>query len=64
MDPNELEFLEERLAATELLPCAECGEETLHAHLEVLEAYAYGSELLMQCTECGATRTWVDTGEK
>ncbi|AIZ65425.1 hypothetical protein PK28_17325 (plasmid) [Hymenobacter sp. DG25B] len=59
MKDDELQFLQEQLEATELLPCAICGEETLHAHIEVLERYAHATELLMECTVCGSRRTWM-----
>ena len=60
MEDDELSFLEEQLAATELLACVRCGEDTLHAHLEVLEVYPVGTELLMQCTRCQTERKWMD----
>ncbi len=60
MDTEELEFLEEQLAATELLTCRECRQLTLHAHREVLATYAQGrAELLMECTHCQAVQVWV-----
>ncbi|MDU0372312.1 hypothetical protein ACFST9_14055 [Hymenobacter monticola] len=59
MKDDELQFLQEQLEATELLPCATCRQETLHAHVEVLERYAYATELLMECTACGTRRTWM-----
>jgi len=60
MDAEELEFLEERLAATELLPCRKCRQLTLHAHREVLATYAQGrAELLMECTHCQAVQVWI-----
>gem|GEM_PF-5409204 len=37
-----------------------CGEETLHAHEEVLEVYSLATELKMQCTCCQTSRTWLD----
>lgn len=59
MKNDELQFLQEQLEATELLPCVTCRQETLHAHVEVLERYAHGTELLMECTACGTQRTWM-----
>jgi uncharacterized Zn finger protein len=59
MKDDELVFLQEQLNATELLPCATCRQETLHAHVEVLERYAHATELLMECTACGTRRTWM-----
>lgn len=60
MDAEELKFLEEQLAATELLPCCECRQLTLHAHREVLATYAQGgAELLMECTHCQAVQVWI-----
>lgn len=59
MKDDEFEFLQEQLEATELLPCATCRQETLHAHEEVLERYAHATELLMACTACGTRRTWM-----
>ena len=60
MQKDELAFLENMFAATELLECATCGEATLHAHEEVLEVYPVGTKLRMQCTCCQTSRTWVD----
>lgn len=60
MQNDELTFLEEQIAGTELLACATCGEETLHAHIEVLEVYPLATELRMQCTCCQTERTWID----
>jgi len=60
MSNDELHFLEEQLAGTELLTCVTCGEDTLHAHLEVVEVYPVGTELLMQCTHCQTERKWMD----
>ena len=60
MQNDELSFLEEQLAATELLACATCGEDTLHAHEEVLEVYPLATELKMHCTCCLTSRTWLD----
>ena len=59
MSDEELQFLEEQLAGTELLPCAACQQETLHAHVEVLERYTNATEFLMECTACGTRRTWM-----
>jgi uncharacterized Zn finger protein len=59
MKNDELQFLQEQLEATELLPCATCGQETLHAHVEVLERYSHATEFLMECTACGTRRTWL-----
>jgi hypothetical protein len=60
MQDDELAFLEDQLAGTELLACVTCGEDTLHAHAEVLEVYPMATELLMQCTCCQTERTWID----
>lgn len=60
MDAEELEFLEEQVAATELLPCCECRQLTLHAHREVVGVQAVATELLMECTHCGTVRRWLD----
>lgn len=60
MDSDELQFLEEQLAASELLPCSECQQETLHHHLEVLETYSTGAEMLMQCSHCLNAQVWLD----
>ena len=60
MQDDELTFLEEQIAGTELLACATCGEETLHAHAEVLEVYPLATALRMQCTCCQTERTWMD----
>lgn len=60
MENDELSFLEEQLAATELLACATCGEETLHAHVEVLEVLLVATELKMECTHCQTLRSWID----
>ncbi|OGX81642.1 hypothetical protein BEN47_19105 [Hymenobacter lapidarius] len=60
MENDELTFLEEQLAGTELLACATCNEDTLHAHAEVLEVYPLATELQMQCTCCQTERTWLD----
>ncbi|MBO0360442.1 hypothetical protein J0X19_20945 [Hymenobacter sp. BT186] len=59
MRDDELLFLQEQLEATELLACATCRQETLHAHVEVLERYAQATELLMECTACGTRRLWL-----
>ena len=59
MRDDELQFLQEQLEATELLPCATCQLETLHAHVEVLERYTQATEFLMECTTCGTRRTWM-----
>lgn len=60
MSPEELEFMENRLEATELLECQACGQLTLHAHEEVLETFAAGTKLQMSCTDCLTSRTWID----
>ncbi len=60
VDAEELEFLEAQLAATELLPCRECRQLTLHAHREVVGVRAVATELLMECTHCQAVRHWLD----
>lgn len=59
MKDDELDFLQQQLDATELLPCAACRQETLHAHVEVLERYSYATEFLMECTSCGTRRSWI-----
>ena len=59
MDVSELDFLEEMLHANELLRCANCDEETLHAHEEILESWPHATEIRMRCTCCGTSRTWV-----
>lgn len=59
MKDGELQFLQEQLDATEVLACATCRQETLHAHVEVLEQYAHATELLMECTACGTRRPWM-----
>jgi uncharacterized protein CbrC (UPF0167 family) len=59
MGDDELVFLQQQLEATELLPCAVCQQETLHAHVEVLERYSNATEFLMECTACGKRRTWM-----
>jgi len=63
MKDDELQFLQEQLEATELLPCASCQQETLHAHLEVLEQYAQATEFLMACTACGLQRPWLHVNQ-
>ena len=60
MGDDELDFLEELLAGTELLRCGTCGEDTLHAHEEVLAVLPVGTELQMQCTHCQTSRRWFD----
>ncbi len=60
MDAEELEFLEGQVAATELLPCRECRQLTLHAHREVVGVQAVATELLMECTHCHTVRHWLD----
>ena len=59
MKDDELQFLQEQLEATELLACATCQQETLHAHVEVLERNAHVTEFLMECTACGTRCTWM-----
>jgi|GEM_PF-4799180 len=59
MRDDELAFLLLQLDATELLHCAVCGQDTLHAHVEVLERYANATEFLMECTVCGNRRSWM-----
>lgn len=59
MQADELEFLEDMLQANELLPCATCQEETLHAHEEVLASWPHATKLRMRCTCCGTSRTWL-----
>lgn len=61
MQADELYFLEDMLQANELLPCATCHEETLHAHEEVLESLPLATEFRMRCTCCGTGRTWWQT---
>jgi hypothetical protein len=63
MKDDELQFLQEQLEATELLPCAACQHETLHAHMEVLERYTQATEFVMQCTTCSTQRTWMQLHE-
>lgn len=60
MRNDELDFLEELLAGTELLRCDTCGEDTLHAHQEVLNVLPVGTALRMQCTHCQTSRPWFD----
>ena len=60
MQKDELEFLEEVLASTELLHCTTCGEATLHTHEEVMDVLPVGTELKMQCTHCQTSRSWFD----
>ena len=60
MQADEMNFLEDSIANAELLNCAECGEETLHTHEEVLGTFGDSQEVLMRCTVCMATRTWLD----
>ena len=60
MQDDELTFLEDQIAGTELLACVTCDEDTLHAHAEVLEVYPMATELLMQCTCCQTERPWID----
>jgi len=60
MPPEELQFLEDFLAATEWLFCRSCAEQTPHAHQEVVEVQSVATELLMECTYCGTVRRWLD----
>lgn len=60
MQNDELDFLEDMLASTELLHCATCNEETLHAHAEVVEVLPVATELKMECTHCQTLRSWID----
>jgi hypothetical protein len=60
MSPDELQFLEDCLAANELRLCLNCGQQTLHAHLEVVEVQLVATELLMECTHCATVRRWLD----
>ncbi|QNE42221.1 hypothetical protein F1C16_21585 (plasmid) [Hymenobacter sp. NBH84] len=60
MMTDQITFLEDMLESTELLYCTSCGEETLHAHEEVLTRTADLTEVLMRCTQCMETRTWID----
>lgn len=60
MPPEELQFLEDFLAATEWLFCRSCAEQTPHAHREVVEVQAVATELLMECTHCYTVRRWLD----
>lgn len=60
MPPEELQFLADYLAATELLLCRNCAEQTPHAHREVVEVQAVATELLMECTYCQTVRRWLD----
>jgi hypothetical protein len=59
MSNDELAFLQEQLEATELLACDNCRQETLHAHIEVLDCYTQATEFLMECTVCGTQRSWM-----
>jgi len=52
MPPDELQFLEDCLAANELLLCRSCAQQTLHAHQEVVAVQLVATELLMECTHC------------
>jgi len=60
MQDDELSFFEEMLASNELLHCSTCGEETLHAHAEVVEVLPVATELKMECTHCQTLRSWID----
>lgn len=60
MQNDELDFLEDMLAGTELLYCTTCNEETLHAHAEIVEVLPVATELNMECTHCLSLRTWID----
>lgn len=59
MQPDQLAFLEEMIGNAELLDCAECGEETLHTHEEVLSTMGNLTELTMRCTTCLECRQWL-----
>lgn len=52
MQADELAFLEEMIESAELLPCASCGEETLHVHEEVISTEGGVTEAVMRCGTC------------
>jgi len=56
MQADELAFLEEMIESAELLDCAECGEDTLHVHEEVVSVAGGVTEVVMRCTSCMSTR--------
>ena len=56
MQADELAFLEEMIDNAELLPCAECGEDTLHVHEEIISVADGMAEVLMRCTHCMNTQ--------
>jgi len=57
MQPDELAFLEEMIESAELLDCAACGEDTLHAHEEVVSVADGVTEVVMRCTSCMRCRS-------
>lgn len=59
MHPDELAFLEEMIESAELLDCATCGEDTLHAHEEVVSVGGGVTEVGMRCASCMSTRPWL-----
>jgi C4-type Zn-finger protein len=56
MQADERAFLEEMIESAELLDCAECGEDTLHAHEEVVSVAGRVTEVVMRCTSCMSYR--------
>lgn len=56
MEDDELAFLEEMIESAELLNCANCGEDTLHAYEEIISIAGGVTEVLMRCTRCMSTR--------
>lgn len=60
MQKDELEFIEDMVASTELLHCQHCQEQTLHAHQQVLDVLPVATLLLMECTHCQTTQNWLD----
>lgn len=60
MPREEPQFSEDYLAATELLLCRSCAQQTQHAHREVVEVQAVATGLLMECTHCHTVRHWLD----
>ncbi len=56
MQADELAFLEEMIESAELLDCTNCGEDTLHAHEEVISIAGGVTEMVMRCANCLSTR--------
>lgn len=56
MQTDELAFLEEMIESSELLDCTSCGEDTLHAHEEVVPIAGGVTEVVMRCASCLSTR--------